>query len=751
MQDRTAVLDSLIITYPFYIDRDSRQAVRRCLGLLISGPNAGTHLTLFSSFLHNETSKIGLAAASVFVLVEWCSLTVEVLSRYAELWKEWGVKIIPTLARALERCVALNQAKNSSRKNRYHSAIARVRRALRAVFTQDTDQKDIVDDIITQLTAKSSSPTYTNVILLDVVASECTDFEVIRARAGDYYAFYIREVLGSRTTLPSHIAHGLSHFFGRYMGTEDFIKELAPALERALLRAPEVVLDDLLAPLVASLDRDWRMIDLADALKKHLLKPLLNNVKSTNAVIRDGARKTFEQLAQRCHDETVIREIVEEMLKALKEAKNAEHRASIATWLGLMPVTDATNVNIATTVSTLALKEANESALAAECMALGVLVQYAVNHQAAVDSSLTKAFTTGLSDKKPSVRRIWALQWGTSAWKVMEIFGKDFRNSTFFETSLMQLAITWGEVVTNPIAALQAGLVTVAYIFLAVALHNGDSDNEKVKSVVKNATFESALYSSLEKSSFLTNHRIYGKLTNEEDFKWNMRALFATAPLLTLATTPSSASSAWAQAVLYLLNSDTVPPKTRQRALVMLKHNYLKNPNEIATTVISGLWQWLQNLEMEDRDTPARVAKNGRSRLHDVVQAISITIEERERSSQKARFTVEILDNQLISLLVLCRQPLIPRGRWIDMCLRGGVDPGDLVRRNLHKCLNAVKQPATVSTLLFGQDEKLHVSQSTSHRVTIMRSWNNSIRQRAMQQRSSASWLQRNSYHDLLK
>jgi len=496
------------------------------------------------------------------------------------------------------------------------------------------------------------------------------------------------------------------------MGSEDFTRELAPAIERALLRAPEVVLVDLLAPLIASLSLDWRRVDLAEALKKHMLKPLLTNVKSTNAIIRDGARNTFEEIAQRCHDETIIRETVEEIVKALKEAKNADHRASIATFLALMPVTGATSDIITTTVSSLAVKEANENALAAECKALGVLVQYAAEHHAAPESLLTKAFTTGLSEKKPSVRRIWALQWGTAAWKAVETSGRDFQSTPFFEATLVQLAVTWGEVVSNPMAALQAGLVTVAYVFLAVVSHD-ESDNEKVKSIIKNAAIESALHGSQEKSSFLTNHRIYSKLANEEDFEWNMRALFSVAPLLSAATTPLPASSStWAQAILYLLNADAVPPRTRQRALVMLKHEYLKCPTEIATTVIGGLWQWLQMQNLEMEDAGARIAK--KFRLHDVVQAISITIAEREEPSRKARFIDETLDDQLISLLVLCRPPLIPRGRWIDMCLGGGVDPGDLVRRNLQKCLDAVKQPAIVSTLFLNSNSNRTLSSSLS-------------------------------------
>ena len=57
------------------------------------------------------------------------------------------------------------------------------------------------------------------------------------------------------------------------------------------------------------------------------------------------------------------------------------------------------------------------------------------------------------------------------------------------------------------------------------------------------------------------------------------------------------------------------------------------------------------------------------------------------RSDQKGSTA---LKTTLIDLLVLCHPELIPRVSWIDLCLKVGVDPGELVRAESTTCMSKI-------------------------------------------------------------
>jgi len=131
------------------------------------------------------------------------------------------------------------------------------------------------------------------------------------------------------------------------------------------LQAPEIVLDDLLTPLFHSIPKS---VDLSIVLQR-LLKPILSNIKSTNAAIRHGALSGFKAAVLKCHDVDIIENITEEILNPLKSGKlsSADQRAYHAEMLAVLPVS---NVNVASAIAAVALKEANEAALTSETLAL---------------------------------------------------------------------------------------------------------------------------------------------------------------------------------------------------------------------------------------------------------------------------------------------------------------------------------------------------------------------------------------------
>jgi hypothetical protein len=281
------LLELFFNTYPYYEDRHSRRAVERCIRIIFSSDAAPEGLAGFVKSVHLETSKPGLAPSNAFVLVEWCSTLLEVLSSSSN-WEKWGLETVVCHAQALELCLA------GSRPTVKHSALVVTWRGLRKVFWNSETRGKRIGDAVRKLTSKGNQSSAKNAVMLGAIAGVCARQPDARAilstQKSEFYAFYNREIIGSRTTVSEHIAKGLKDFFLDFTTEEDLEKEIVPSLEKALLRAPEIVLNDLVTILFRSLSDS---VDLSAILRAKLLKPLLSNIKSTNATIRQGAFSAF--------------------------------------------------------------------------------------------------------------------------------------------------------------------------------------------------------------------------------------------------------------------------------------------------------------------------------------------------------------------------------------------------------------------------------------------------------------------------
>jgi len=610
-----------------------------------------------------------------------------------ELWNQWGSNVFDAQSKLLETCIG---AAPGSKHGRTHSALVVTRRALRAVFCNGDINVKAANSMILRLTTKEAASTATNAVMLGVIAGVCarlpTMKPVLQDRASDYYAFYVREILGSRTVLPVHIADGLHDFFESFATEESILKEIAPALEKALLRAPEVVLNDLVSPLVRSLPSS---IDTSEFLQKHLLKGLVTNVKSTNATIRDGAKSTFESAAKHSTDEKSLMQVSEELLKQLKDAKSAEQRTIFAQMLAALCPSSNLTPKVLSGLSPLAGKETNETALGAEIQVLGRQLVYSLTENVATDAAVSKLFIQGLSDKKPSIRRIWAMQLGRIVWSLdTEKLGQQ-QVAQFLEGTLDQLSGSFDEVVSNAVPAAQSGLVTVAYVLTAICLFKlKGTTNAKLSAIIKKAGVRKGILGTAAKPSFLTNHRVYSKLSNEDDLRWGVRAVAAAAEPLTEPESATSDNAAWAHAMFYLLTAASVQPNVKKEASKALTAVYIENPKRIAKVVTQGLWEWLRNVDLDEKDTAATAAKNGKKDLHLAVNAICLSKDDPRR--MEITDAVNTLSEQLRGLLVMCRQPLIARLNWIELCLHSGLDPKTIVENGPDQWMEELTQRANV-------------------------------------------------------
>lgn len=544
---------------------------------------------------------------------------------------------------------------------------------------------------VSALAAKAASPSPHNAVILGFIAGVSSRLpsrrDALQSRKADYNAFYLREVIGSRTALPAYIADGLHDYFCSFVSLEDLKREIVPAVEKALLRAPEVVLNDLVAPMIQSLPEE---LDLSDILVSNLLKPLTANVKSTNAVIRSGALRTFSTTVSRCSDEKSLEKVADELLTPLKQGKvtAADQRTSFSQMLSALKSSPGLATKVPTGLAPVAVKEANEAAAAAETEAISKHLQYGLQHDIAPDAATTDAFVKGLGEKRLPFRKLWGLRLAETLWPLNEDLLQKPHVAPLIDATAGKLIDIWNEVLANPMPAIQTGQVSVACAATALSLSKlAKLSGLKCASTLKKVSISDRVLAMQPKPSFLLNARVYTKLTGTDDLTWFLRALAASADNAPAVLQSQEVAEAWAQAYIYLIAASGVPASAKSEASRTLRELYLAQPAPIAKLVTDGISRWCIDVEQDAKESAAVASRAGRNDLYKVVRCVSVAKEDAERASTVSQ---DILDKQLVDLLIVCRSDLVPRAEWIETCLKTGTDPGDLVRRSSADCMKAI-------------------------------------------------------------
>ena len=254
----------------------------------------------------------------------------------------------------------------------------------------------------------------------------------------------------------------------------------------------------------------------------------------------------------------------------------------------------------------------------------------------------------------------------------------------------MLLTRLFDEVVQSPQASTVSGLVPAANAVVAISDALQQTANEEISSSIRKAKILDRAFSTNPKPAFLLNHRVYTKLSENEEISWAIRALVAGSPIVSTAQVTAAVKDAWAQAMLYFITASDVPHNARQQALSGLTNAYIASPASIAKIALKGLWTWYQHVEQTNKDSAAFAAKTGTDLLHTAVTAICVS-----PSSLTTRTDTDnqqILQVQLVQMLVLCRPEILPRCNWIQICLRVGQDPGNLVRTRKTDCLDRIDE-----------------------------------------------------------
>ena len=650
------------------------------------------------SLLKAEASKPGLAPSNAFVLIEWTASVIQLCTERTQQWEKYGGELISALSQQVELVCALG-ARGGIRK----SAVVITRRALRKVFKARDVGERAVKLIVLQLSAKGASG-YRNAVLLGIVAGVCARLSltagkkqngivsspssILESLKSHYYTFWVREIIGSKSLVPRHISTAFYDFFSAFMTLEDLQKEVVPALEKALLRAPEIVLNDLISPIFKPLPT---ATDLSDVLINRLLKPLLSNIKSTNSEIREATVSAFGVLLERSRDDTLLDKLLGEVLAPLAASKItvADQRALYARVLSLVPTSRSNSRSICDGIAGSLSKEPNEAAAAAQANALTRHLVFLLVHTSEKVDLPINAFVKGLSDKKTTMQKLWALKCGDMLWQLKESSVESTSVVQVLESVLPKLLDLFNEVISNPIPAAQSGLLVAAFVVTSLQ----DLFAEKVKSTALKSLWQKSkvcrqalAYDT--KPSFLLNNKVYTKLSQEEDLVWLVRALNGCCMQSCSLSLDSTAATAWMQAYLYSMTTSSATIAVQKEATKSLSGLYRRSPTEISRLVVDGLWTWYRNIESGGKDSAAMAAQTGMARSSLAIRAICL--QPNELDTFQKTIGKDVLGSQLTYMLVLCRPEIIPGISWINVCLGVGRDPGELVTHGSRECIDRV-------------------------------------------------------------
>lgn len=666
------LLKLLFHTHSYYHDRESRLAVQKCLStILCRGPDPKA-LVLLVKAMRQESQKQGIATSSAFVLVEWCSVLIQRLAA-TPAWDALGHEILMTDAAALDKCL-----QSSTKRSVAHSATIVTRRAFRSLFSSSETREKYLSNAVKLLATKASAPTAKHALLLGVISGVSARQEALRpimeAQKSQVYDFYTREIIGSKTAVPEHVSSGLSDFFASFATLDEVEKNLIPPFEKGLLRAPEVILGSVMKKFVLSLPTSF---DLSKILSEKLLKPILSNVKSSNAAIRAGALDSFRAIVTRCSDQPALARVVDEIATPLKGGKLAspDHRLVHAEMLRAIALSEVTAEVIGAATVTVAVKEGNEAALAAETSAMALASTYLLQKRGELSKVSIDAIVKGLGEKKPGSRRLWLLRVGDIISSLADretTPGITAGITAFVDAVLPKMVDVFTEAIANPPISAQNGTIVSAYILTALASIMQARSEKAAALIAKASVFKHAL-SIGEKQSFLLNSRVYGKVTANEDLEWFSRALSTVFPKLDNES-DGDVSQAASEGIIHMVTSSTVPQGAQRAAAKSLTQMYLERPGVVSQLITEALWAGLERTQTSiDKE-----AKLEPQNLIEILRAICLEASSYSEGSKPAQ---ELLEQQACSLLVLARPELIPRSSWIDLCLRMGLDPGTLARR----------------------------------------------------------------------
>ncbi|CDK24258.1 unnamed protein product [Kuraishia capsulata CBS 1993] len=673
----------LLRTFCYYQDPKSRTAVTEGLNSILSlDPEifAPKYLRFILECSRTENS---IAITDVLTLLDWCnqfSVTLAKLGKFDKYAKE----IITSLTHLLEACCTYSGSHDHNGGTRHkkrvlQSAITQTKyTVMNTLSANGSDSYGYLSDYLAIFSDdKQSHPTLGLLTLLGILSQAAIDllprhpeiynnFSAQKSVLLDYFSKKI--LLGKHTKELSHALTISGSFFEEFVGQKDVDDVLVPALEKAILRSSEIVFTQICGPLVTSLPSK---IDLVkDTVEGKLLSQLFSAFKSSKETVRAGASNTME-LILTLHSSgatpEILLKVVNEAFKAVKGVSAADQKVFFATTLkAVPPISAEVSSTILLGLLPLISKDLNETSLAGYLDALFLHATASVKAGWDLDDKVFSAIKEGLSDKRLNLRRVWFTS-------LAYVFDKDEKLREFLSQFFDLFVSCIHEAIASPLPTVTSKGIASCYVALYLL---GETGFQSFSQIALESLSET------QKPSVVLSHRVYSKLSTQEEQRWYLKALGVTTPFATEAVS-SDLGEAW----LFTIMSSKIASDFRREAAVDLKRLCGSDKQElIATSVVFSLQKVLSTTVADD-DQLCLVNSNSSAVISSITQGLT---------------TESVLEKVLSDLLMICLHPnLNIKDRWVGVCQRAQTDPHHILSRFSESVLSSailILKTATADT-----------------------------------------------------
>ena len=684
-----SVVSPMIRTFACYEDRKSRLAVQKCLRAIVR--NTTMHLSLASLVINLsvEASKSGLAATNALVLTEWCCVLLQEIRLKKNLWNEHGISIVLTVAKFLRTCLY-----NTRRGALKRSAFKKVHYTLRLLYSTNNVFHEYFYASVDALMNRNSA-NVSHIIMLGIISRLASAVphlkDLLLSRKGDIINFYICSIVESRVTLPRVITGSLDTFFQNFCTYNDLELIIMPAVEKALLRAPEVVLNGQIKPLFEAQRLE---MDMSNLLKKSLMKPLLAHIGSSDKRLRNGAADLFKCIIVRSHNDTILESVAGDILGMLQKPQSSipEQKALLAQILSSCSFSPAVSYDISFRLFQIVKKEFNEQAAMAliECIAGHFRKRLSAGFDP--DELFSAQFCQALDTRNLVLQRLWTIHIAEILW---EIPLKLLENSEYLQF-ITKLFKSFERIVADNKS--RSTVASYADQVLAVnvltALVSSKFRSNKIGKFAEHITDVLQVSSQFDLGSCqLLNIRLNAKLSDENDIRWAVRAISALSDKVIESDEFSMTRIMWSQIYIYFFTSADISRKFREEIKNELLNLYVEKPIEISSLILHGIWAVIRDVSYNDTTITIAHYRAGMIFLPQLIRTI---FPAKGRSEQRVTAEDSLLRLRLADLVILCQPSLIPHISWIDVCLDGGQDPGILVAEVSTTCMAKIKSVTEV-------------------------------------------------------
>ncbi|KAI0035599.1 ARM repeat-containing protein [Vararia minispora EC-137] len=666
----------LTLTYPRYVDSASRDGVEAVGVELVRrdearGDKIGATEQIIG-WIVTEAARMAKmpgshAPANILVLLSWCSglYTVVIRCNSAFVGSHPYKQLSTAMAVLLD--LILNPASHA-KPSLQRSALTRVRRALRSA------PEHLKMLIVTLLTLSKAS------LALSAVPLVCTGIEVtvrlkdvkdesLRVVSDDVrqglLSLYIYSVLMSRTTVSSHTLKALRPILEMLTETE-FKDSVLPAMEKSMLRSPEVALD-----VISDFFLAYRHLLAAEEFRR-LLAPTMNASKSANVIVRNAALALFRILVEKKATDDGRLVTINELVALAQGGKAAgPDRQILYSMLGYFrPSLECSSAMVSSVPGILA-KETNDAAILILANALTGHLVFHLRNASPLPPDVLNTLVKEMQSSKPVMRRAFVTLVGDALWEVHT----PSKNPALAlaQAALLAFEASLRIASSSPLNANGGPLEG----FVAAGALLGPLSRVKIleETVSHNTVIQGIPSGSVAKPSFLLWDKVYQKLLSAEEETWFLRTLESTTVHMNAELSKNEQFRTQLGLAFLHLAVEGKAVNSRKQTLVALERLTFLFPKIVNQMVHQALVNYALRLkpatkQNSEADKPV-VSKHPRVlAFMYAAAAYGDDIEDTERQEMLTRF------------VVIAHHPEIcgsSRQGWIELCQKAKMNPQAVV------------------------------------------------------------------------